>query len=196
MTSTSRLRPLDQPTHRPWLSAHGIWPQQSVQAGCDCGWNGPTRPLDDTSHAQVQDDLELHLADSPSAVDLSDEETHRRCGYRHHPQDDCPVPPTSPAGMLRRAVASGLGRPERALDRVRAITALRAWLDQTEAEAVIGAALNQVSWAGLADAAGICIDDAKARWAGQLDRYAAAGILPAMTDKPSPDSIQAASSSR
>jgi hypothetical protein len=193
MTSTSRFRLVDQPVHRPWMSAHGTWPHQSVQAGCDCGWNGPSRPLSASSHTQVHDDLELHLAESPSAADLSDEETHRRCGYRHHPQDDCPAPPTSPAGMLRRALTSGLGQPERALDRIRAITALQAWLEQTEAEAVIAVALNQMSWHELADAAGIGIDEAKARWASQLDRYATAGILPAMTDKPTAHWIPPAS---
>ncbi len=58
------------------------------------------------------------------------------------------------------------------------------WLEQNEAEAVIAVALNQVSWAELADAAAISPRDAEARWAGQLDPYAAAGILPAMTDEP------------
>jgi hypothetical protein len=50
-----------------------------------------------------------------------------------------------------------------------------------------------VSWAELADAAGISADDANARWAGPLDRYATAGILPALTDKPSADGIAPAS---
>ena len=182
MTQPDHLRPRDQVPHRLWQAASGIWPNQSLRAGCDCGWTGHARPLLPDGHATVRDDLDTHLREFPDALDSCDDEAHRACGFRHHHQDDCPVPPTSPAGILRRAAVSGLADPNRALDRIWAITALRSWIEQTETEAVIAVALNRISWAQLAEAAGVSKQDAMARWAGQLDRYATAGVLPAMTD--------------
>lgn len=183
MTNSIRtIRPVS--SHRSWLLSEGIWPRQSVQAGCDCGWVGPRRPLEPSGDADINSDLEQHLVEIGCArVIIDDDRAHRGCGYRHDFHDECPLPPTSPAGRLRRALHSGLGDPDRALDRIRAITELRSFLDDQQAEAVIAVALNQSSWSDLADAANMSIDEAKARWAHQLDRYANAGILPQLPDR-------------
>lgn len=82
---------------------------------------GPNAPLSAISQIQLRDDLEAHVSDRASDLNFLDDEAHRACGYRHDFQPDCPAPSTGPAGLLRRALSSGLDSPERARDRLRAV---------------------------------------------------------------------------
>jgi hypothetical protein len=159
------------------LAAAGRWPHQQVWACCDCGWTAAHRRLDRHSHQLTLADLAGHLREDAYPDNT---EGHQACGHHHQLHDDCPIHPDSPAGLVCRAATSSRGDPNRAADRITAITALRAWLDDQEPQALIGAALNGLTWNQISHAAGLTLDQARHRWGDQLDRYHRAGILPAV----------------
>ncbi len=164
------------------LKSLGRYSQQTVWATCHCGWAGPRHPHDRHSRQQALAELETHQHTIPARLDH--DSAHWRCGWRHDQDDDCPVPPDSPTGQLARITVATLGHPENTLDALAAITAIPAWLDDQEAQTLIAAALNHLTWTQLADAAGISIDEARQRWEEQNARNQNAGLLPAITDHP------------
>jgi hypothetical protein len=159
------------------LAAAGRWPHQQVWAYCDCGWTAERRRLDGHSRKRTLDDLAGHLGEGAHPDNTSG---HEACGHHQQLHDDGPIHPDSPAGLVRRAVTSGLGDPDRGADRIAAIIGLRDWLDDQEPQALIGAALNGLTWDQISHAAALTVDQARQRWGNQLDRYHRAGILPAV----------------
>jgi len=79
--------------------------------------------------------------------------------------------------MRRITTGSTLGPPARALDRLAAIEELRAWLDDQENEAAIGARLTRCTWAEMGTAIGATRQAAWNRWGQMIARYENAGIL-------------------
>jgi hypothetical protein len=156
----------------------------AVHAFCQCGWTGPTHPWDAGAADLERAELAAHLADSGHTAFPDDADGYHSygCGHFHELNDACPYRPDSPAGQLRRiTTGSTLGHPDRALDRLTAIEALRAWLDDQEKEAAIGARLSRCTWNEMGAAIGATRQAAWNRWGQMINRYENAGVLPADT---------------
>lgn len=153
---------------------------------CDCGWEGTHRewwtPDADPSPGElIAVELAGHEADSghravTGGVPAPDH-YHAACGAFHGSDDDCLIPPTSPAGRVRRAMAATTTDTALALDRLEAIVELRAWLDDQEAEAVIGCRLSRATWAEMGAAISSTRQAAFNRWGPTIKRYETAGVI-------------------
>lgn len=151
----------------------------TVGAFCQCGWSGPTHPCAAGARDTERAELVAHLADSGHQPFPDDADGyHQACGHFHDLNDTCPYNPDSPAGQLRR-ITNGctLGHPEQALDRLTAIEQLRAWLDDEEKQAAIGARLTRCTWNEMGHAIGATRQAAWNRWGPMIARYENAGIL-------------------
>jgi hypothetical protein len=151
-----------------------------VEAFCQCGWTGPPHPWAVGVRATEQAELDAHLADNDHTPFPDDADGYHSygCGHFHQLNDACPYPPDSPAGQLRRiTTGSTLGHPDRALDRLSAIEELRAWLDDQEKEAAIGARLARCTWNEMGQAIGSTRQAAWNRWGQMITRYENAGVL-------------------
>jgi hypothetical protein len=95
-----------------------------VTARCTCGWTGHPHHWGPASAVDPQAELDAHHhATGHAVVDRDDHLTHGihpRCGHQHEASDGCPVPYTSPAGLLARVCQSTLGHPDAAEDRLSA----------------------------------------------------------------------------
>jgi hypothetical protein len=152
----------------------------AVQAFCQCGWVGRHHPWDDQARAAEEAELDAHLAATGHTAFPSDTDGLHSfgCGHFHELNDVCPYPLDSPAGRLRRiTTGSTLDHPDRALDRLSAIEALRAWLDEQEQEAAIGARLSGCTWADMGVAIGATRQAAWNRWGQMIGRYEQAGVI-------------------
>jgi hypothetical protein len=153
-----------------------------VQAFCQCGWTGPTRCWGSATPAAERADLAAHLAATghqlfPIGMPTADG-YHQACGHFHQLNDACPVPADSPRGRLERITgASTLCQPDRALDRLAAIGQLRAWLDDEEQQAAIGARMACCTWTEMGEAVGSTPQAARARWGRLIARCEQAGLL-------------------
>lgn len=146
---------------------------------CDCGWEGTRRAWwTPGAGPSVGDRIAGELADHEATtghgavvagVPVPDG-YHTACGAFHDFDDDCLVPPGSPAGRVRRAMAATSSDALLALDRLRAIIELRAWLDDQEAEAVIGARMARATWAEMGAAIGSSRQAAFNRWGPTVKR--------------------------
>lgn len=168
--------------------AHGAtWATTRVQAWCQCGWASPWRhwAQDPSTTAVVNEAVRADLADHHTSTGHTAFPAgqpqppgyHQRCGWFHAFDDACPTPADSPAGRIQRVAQASLRNPVTALDRLAAINELRAWLDDQEIQAVIGARMTRCRWESVALAAGITREHALDRWASQIARFEAAGLL-------------------
>jgi hypothetical protein len=163
-----------------------------VQAFCQCGWTGRRLPWQPGAGDAERAELAAHIAASGHqeftwGVPAPDG-YHGACGHFHDLNDACPVPAHSPQGRLQRiTTGSTLTRPDRAADRLAAVAELRAWLDDQQTQAIIGARMAGCTWSDMADAAGVTADEARRRWGPMIGRYEQAGLLdhdPYPTDRP------------
>lgn len=69
-----------------------------------------------------------------------------------------------------------------ALDRLRAIQELRAWLDDQEAEAVIGCRMARATWAEMGAAIDATRQAAFNRWGSTIKRYESVGLIDDIAD--------------
>lgn len=152
---------LDEPVGRTgpatgYTAVH-LDPKDERHAVCTCGWSGPRR---NTYEHAAQDERD-HYRDSG-----------------HYPlQRD--APPDSPARQLQRITRGPvLTNPARALDRLTAIRELRAWLDDKEPQAVIGARMARATWDEIGAAwGGASRQAAYNRWGRMIKRYEQTRLL-------------------
>jgi len=163
------------------IASKGGTADGQIWASCECGWRlAPRRDLM-ANLAEVRAAVVSHTAQTghhePAGVPVSDD-FHLACGVRHGLNDDCPRSPDSPAGVLFRIMGRPTtGSPERALDRMVAVQALKARLDQEEQDAVIGGRMARCTWAEMGQAVGTSRQGAWNRWGEMIHRYEAAGLL-------------------
>ncbi len=189
-----RLRAVDGGTaHHHGIRSIGRFADVRAWGFCSCGWEGSHRlwwvpGVDPTPQALIKADVADHEAetghrDVTPGIPAPDG-YHAACGAFHGFDDDCLTPPTSPAGRVHRATASALRDPVLAVDRLRAIQELRSWLDDQEAEAVIGCRMSRATWAEMGAAIGSSRQGAYGRWGAQIRRYENAGLIDPVEDGP------------
>lgn len=163
------------------ITSRGRHTNSQIWASCECGWRmAPRRDLM-TGLGEVRAAVASHTAQTghqePTGVPAPGD-LHLACGVRHGLNDDCPRPPDSPTGLLYRIMGrSTSGSPERALDRLVAVQALKARLDQEELEAVIGGRMARCTWTEMGETLGISRQGAWNRWGEMVHRYEAVGLL-------------------
>jgi hypothetical protein len=171
------------------------WSTIQVQAWCQCGWASAWRSwTNGTTATNVADAVRADLDDHQAASGHTPVPSgcpgpagyHQRCGWFHTFDDACPAPPDSTAGRIQRVAQATINNPARALDRLAAINELRAWLDDQEAQAVIGARMARCTWQDIAGAFGITRHAARDRWEPQIKRYEAVGLLDPDASQPPP----------
>ena len=163
------------------------WSAIRVQAFCQCGWattwqpwaSGPAASVAlQTIEAALDDHRQTGHLPFPSDGSPDLDRYHQRCGWFHGFQDTCPSPPDLPAGHLARIDgAPTLGDPTLSLDRLAAIQAQRAWLDDQQLQAIIGARLAHCTWPDINGALDVTTQEACAKWGALVGRYEAVGIL-------------------
>ena len=164
------------------------WSAIRVQAFCQCGWATTWQPWAPGPAASaaiqtIEAALDNHHRQTGHQPFPSDgipdlDGYHQRCAWFHAFQDPCPSPPHSPAGQTARIDATPtLGDPARSIDRLTAIQESRAWLDDQQLQAIIGARLSHCTWPDIARALRVTTHDARAQWGALIGRYEAAGLL-------------------
>lgn len=164
----------------------------AVWADCSCGWWGPTRwcegvILTEPVGEAVRAGRAAHEEETGHGEDpeIGAEGRHDfGCGFYHRLNVSCPLPPTSPAGRVRRALGGTLTDRRAAVDRLAAVDELRGWLSEQEREAVLGARLARVTWVEMGAAVGISRQGAHNRWGAIVKNLEAAGVLRATPEAP------------
>ena len=170
---------------------HGIRCQGRLQAVtawgfCDCGWEGTRYPwwvpgAQPPPGELIDAELAAHEAATGHAGVVggvpSPDDYHAVCAAFHGFNDDCLIPPTSPVGRVQRATVTTSSDAPLALDRLEAIQQLRAWLDDQEAQAVIGCRMARATWAEMGAAIGSTRQAAFNRWGPTIKRYEAVGLI-------------------
>ncbi len=179
--------------HHHGIRTAGRFESVTAWGFCDCGWEGTRRAWwTPDGGPSVGERIAVELADheadtghGPVVAGVpAPEGYHAACGAFHGFDDDCLIPPGSPAGRVRRATAATSSDAVLALDRLRAVIELRAWLDDQEAEAVIGARLARATWAEMGAAIDSTRQAAFNRWGPTVKRYETAGLIPSVPDLP------------
>lgn len=163
-----------------------------VFADCNCGWAGPIRwcvgeILADEIGRSVRADRAGHEAATGHGEDptVGTEGRHEPgCGFYHRLGDRCPLPASSPSGMVHRVLRGTINDRHAAIDRLTAIEELGAWLTEEEQKAVIGARLARATWTEMGRAVGITRQGAFNRWGATIKAYEAAGLLSPAPDAP------------
>ncbi len=189
MTTTSksqaRLRAVTGgDDYRHGIRTTGRFQAVSAWGFCGCGRQGTRwqwRAPGEEAGPVISVELTVHEATTghrtaDGGVPAPDD-YHAACGAFHRFDDDCLIPPTSPAGRVHRAAVATSTDAALALDRLRAIQELRAWLDDEEAQAVIGCRLARATWAEMGDAIGSTRQAAFNRWSATIKRYESVGLI-------------------
>ena len=197
---TARLVPVEQLAAHSGLYARGAL-DVSVFAGCTCGWSSTAVHLRRSiMPAGLRESLEAERAGHEQASGHGEDRTvvpvpvglHVGCGFYHGLNDDCPVGTDSPRGLLLRVLEASASESSVALDRLAAAAELRAWLDEQELMAVIGARLARCSWEDVGGAMALGEPEVWRRFGPLIHRYEVAGLLPGEEiGPPHPDRPQA-----
>lgn len=65
-------------------------------------WLSVKGPVGLVGSAEVVATLGVSVSQVQGLAERHGHDVHPRCGHHHQPADDCPVPYTSPAGLLAR----------------------------------------------------------------------------------------------
>ncbi len=177
--------------YRYGIGAAGRGESATAWGFCSCGWLGERHlrwvPGEDAGRL-----IAAELGDHEAITDHRPTEGgvpvpdgyHASCGACHDFDDDCLVPPTSPAGRVQRAAVATSRDALLALDRLRAIQELRAWLDDQEAQAAIGCRMARATWAEMGEAIDSTRQAAFNRWAATIKRYESVGLIDEIDEIP------------
>jgi hypothetical protein len=168
-------------------SQGSTWSAISVQGFCQCGWHTSWYPWATAAATDARTSINFALDDHYRRTGHQQfrhdgvpevDGYHQRCGWFHDFQAACPAPPDSSTGRINRIHdGPGFRDPERSLDRLSAIAEMRAWLEDQQTQAIIGARFAGCSWPDIAEASHVTIHDALAQWGPLIARYEAIGLL-------------------